>query len=56
MYQLVDQFELQARLLLKQNLPENTRHALLLSLSTPFLSFSRCVLPLPPLMDSSQLN
>ena len=27
MYQLVDQFELQARLLLKQNLPENTRHA-----------------------------
>ena len=36
-------------LLLKQNLPENTRHALLSSsFSTPFLSFSPCVLPLPP--------
>merc|ERR1712233_268824 len=52
--QLVDQFEFQARLLLKQNLPENTRHALL---SLSLLRFSLFPSPpmraRPPMMDST---
>jgi len=58
MYQLVDQFELQARLLLKQNLPENTRHALLL-LSLYSVSLLLPMRAPPPSLDgffSVELN